>query len=289
MSSNEISPEKGMYLVKPHGNLVWTGKKTLIVKEKEFPNMLNIPLYLIEGKFCYGILELTSMRKIWKIEFENRRKKHLITPEEVKAWGWTFPLYSYEYKFLEKYQTPREVEIPQGVQTFVDSKNIEFLISDQDLEAKHLLAHTTRNLDLHLLVHAELTRRGKEHLDLDDLDREQVILLEDIAKYDPTPLTDQVLVNDHRLAHIFANRMREGIKIESKQWSPFALPEQKKMIEHIHGLIVVEMEKRKMKHLTPLAVSIIDITADYCKGLDDEELETLDAFLHKTAQDGEKK
>ena len=66
----DIEPKVGLYLVKPHAEMIVSGEKTLIVKSKKFTSHINEPLYLLEGKLCYGIIVLQAPTEITSKQFE---------------------------------------------------------------------------------------------------------------------------------------------------------------------------------------------------------------------------
>ena len=57
----------GMYLVKPHGKLIWNGKKSMVVKSVPYKRM-NERLYVVSGDLVYGEVEFNEMKKIDSIE-----------------------------------------------------------------------------------------------------------------------------------------------------------------------------------------------------------------------------
>jgi phosphoribosyl 1,2-cyclic phosphate phosphodiesterase len=127
---------EGIYLARPHGHLIYEGKKSLIVKSKFFKSEIGKILYLIEDSLCYGVIKLKIPDKIGLKEFDELREKHQITEEERKKW-WPNKeiLYSYGFDVIRMFDTPRKVEVPQGIQTFV--KDFKFLIDQemiQDIE-----------------------------------------------------------------------------------------------------------------------------------------------------------
>lgn len=125
----KIEPKTGLYLVKPHAEMIMSGKKTLIVKSKRFTSHVKEPLFLLEGKLCWGIISLEEPKQITPDEFERLRPQHQISDEDAfKHWGWRKdgPLYAYNFSILEKYDPPRPVKIPQGVQVFVSAANLKW-------------------------------------------------------------------------------------------------------------------------------------------------------------------
>jgi len=113
----------GLYLVKPHAQLIASGEKTLIIKSRKY-DIAGKRFILCDHDYAYGeiVLDKPSVIRSW-MEFLQLAPKHLITPREVEAWHWSFPLYAYPIKEFKAYSKPIRVKLPLGIQTFV--KDIE--------------------------------------------------------------------------------------------------------------------------------------------------------------------
>ena len=130
--SEELPKLPGLYLVPDHGEMIWSGEKSMIVKTRRFD--LSEPHYLISGNRCYGIVTFKEPRRITKAEFVRLRPKHRITDQEAWAWwrllpgadGKDVPLYAYEVKSFERFDPPKYVQIPRGIQTIIRPENIDF-------------------------------------------------------------------------------------------------------------------------------------------------------------------
>ena len=118
-----LSNLEGLYIVDPHSRWIYEGKKTLIVKEKKF-DIEGKEFYLIDNKFAYGKIRIKKIYPITQKMFEEMKAKHLVSDEEKKKWWGNAQLYGYDFSF-EKFEAPKPVEVPQGVQTFV--KAVKFL------------------------------------------------------------------------------------------------------------------------------------------------------------------
>jgi len=123
----------GMYLVKPHGKLIHSGKKTMVVKSVPYKRM-DEKLYVVSGDLCYGEIEFNEPKKIDSIEeFERLESKHRITKSERKKWcrdlhGWcAAPYHGWTIKNYKRYDKPKKVQIPKGIQVFASPKNIKFI------------------------------------------------------------------------------------------------------------------------------------------------------------------
>jgi len=122
-----------IYLVEPHGELIWKGEKTLIVKSRKF-NVKGKTYYLVSGKKCYGIITFTHVRGPYAADHIRKalRDKHRITDEEwQKWWPSTDKVYIYAFEF-QPFDEPVEVEVPHGAQTFFTLKLPEKLELDPE-------------------------------------------------------------------------------------------------------------------------------------------------------------
>jgi len=111
---------QGIYLVPPHGRWIWEGEKTLIVKARAFKGMVGKPLILVSEDKAYGVIKLKVPKRISLKEFEKLKCDHKISEKEREAW-WPGKksLYAYEFTVQERYDTPKGIAVPQGVQTFI--------------------------------------------------------------------------------------------------------------------------------------------------------------------------
>jgi len=117
----------GLYLVQPHSELIWAEAKTAIVKSKKFDKNINVPLYLISDDKCYGVIKLSEPVEIDKKEFKDRYSEHLVENFERREW-WDgdSQLWLYGVEMIEKFEEPRKVEIPVGIQVFLKPESINF-------------------------------------------------------------------------------------------------------------------------------------------------------------------
>ena len=116
---------RGIYLVPDHGLWIWAGEKTLIVKAKAFKGMVGRPLILVSGDRAYGLIKLKIPKQISLKEFESLYPRHRISKKEREDW-WPRKEHLYAYEFtIEKYETPKNVEVPPGIQTFIQDVKFE--------------------------------------------------------------------------------------------------------------------------------------------------------------------
>jgi len=116
----------GLYLVEPHGELIWRRRKRGIVKSVRFATHIGEPIYLLSDKLCYGVIKLDSPVEIGLKEFRDLTPKHLVSEEERERW-WSGKqkLFYYPVLIEKLFETPRKWKYVPGVQNFV--KDVELL------------------------------------------------------------------------------------------------------------------------------------------------------------------
>ena len=234
-----------LYLVPPHGELIYRGDKTLIIKSRKFTEHIDEDLLLISDSLCYGVIKLKDPKEISIDEFWDLKDRHKITREEFKEWNWDTRdrLYAYEFTFTP-FSVPKIVEVPRGVQTFVRVDLLKFKsprdLSDSEVEYLHAVAHSTNNFFLHLL----LLERLPYHLERDDLDR-RVALIPDIRKYDPSKMEDRVLGDDWRIVLAWYSTLKRTKKpFTTPQFKDLSYEDQLKVCLEVGEKIAREMIKR---------------------------------------------
>ena len=135
----------GMYLVKPHAELIASGQKTMILKSRKF-DMAHKQYVLCDNDFAYGIIVVSEPKTIrsWK-EYLLLAPYHLVTPDEIEKWNWTLPLYAYDVLAFKPFEKRVPVHLPLGIQTFV--KDIEQYCT---LEKLHLEEFRSEGIDYDL-------------------------------------------------------------------------------------------------------------------------------------------
>ena len=211
----------GIYLPKPHAELIWSGEKKLIIKAKNYKNMINKPLYFMDKDYSYGILRLKKPKLISLKEFRQLADKHMITEEERKKWwGDNTKLYAYEFDILDKFEDPKPVEIPAGVQTFVSETKF---LSDK-LESFWIFGKKIYNDKLNQISEQEL--------------------IENIQNYDPSKINNKQLADDWRIVNAwYATYKRtngKGIKFSKETIINLA--------KLIYNEIIKRVKEGKMKH-----------------------------------------
>ena len=125
----------GIYLVSPHGRLIWEGRKTIIVKSKQ----LNLEgTWLIVSKentkgLAFGTAEVGPVASVGADKFDALFKQHRVTKKErEKWWADSTKLYLYPIKSFEAFGKPAMVIVPPGVQTIM--RNVQFIDEKPDIE-----------------------------------------------------------------------------------------------------------------------------------------------------------
>jgi len=135
ISFEEAAPEHihdlpmwAIYLVEPHGEMIWTGKKRMVLKTQRYEDHEDQPLLLVEDGKAYGIIELFDPSEIGWEAFEALRHRHQVSREEAEKWGWMKykTLWAYFVRMIDRFQEPLQVQVPRGVQTFVRVSNLQF-------------------------------------------------------------------------------------------------------------------------------------------------------------------
>lgn len=115
---------RGLILVAPHGDLVASGEKTVIVKSRPF-DMGDAPMLLLQGKQALGRVRLGEGTPIGVAEFRRRRPQHCISEQErLRWWGGHRVLWAYPVVELVPFRRRYEVEYPRGPQVFVRPENL---------------------------------------------------------------------------------------------------------------------------------------------------------------------
>lgn len=118
--------DRGVIIVHPHGSMIASGEKKLVIKSKKFESIVGKPLLLIQSKEALGIIKLVGLKEIDLKQFRALRSLHRITEEERKKWwpGKTV-FYQYTVRRVNIFTAPVRVEYPTGPQVFIEPKNIK--------------------------------------------------------------------------------------------------------------------------------------------------------------------
>jgi hypothetical protein len=311
-------PLWGIYLVKPHGQLIAEGQKTLIVKSREFTNHIGEPLYLIEDHVCWGVIKLFQPFPMSPKDFQTSRGSHKISDKEAfEKWGWDKDktLYGYRFKILEKYDTPLKVKLPKGVQTFVSAKNIHWVnVHSASMLSLFEMREDEQPDELFAVASEELSDRKLEP-------SEAVFLIRGwVEDYDESKPNDKQLADDYRITMGWYSSIRKGRKMykrvgeESKQitleecrslalkifkemikrgkWTFKAPDEYKKYSRELYEYLIRKVGKDKVPFkkelkkfdLDPKDIQFKDLeNVDdvYCKSLSDDKLKELNEKVHE--------
>lgn len=104
----------------PHGELIWKGKKTAIIKDKPFPALMGRHI-LISDSMAWGEMEIGDEQEIPVNEFDGMFEQHRVTKKErEKWWPEVDTLYSYPIVGFAPYEFPRPVVVPNGAKTLIE-------------------------------------------------------------------------------------------------------------------------------------------------------------------------
>ena len=110
---------RGLYLPEPHAELIWAGKKVMVVKDRKY-NIAGEIFLVFDKDRAYGYVMLGKPIKIsTKTEFLNLQPLHKVTEEEFKKWKWDFPVYAYPVVQFMPFARPKKMKVPRGVQNFL--------------------------------------------------------------------------------------------------------------------------------------------------------------------------
>ncbi len=119
------NPLSGLYLSEPHGEFLFQGKQTAIIKGREFKRLEEFNILLSKDK-AYGMIIFNPPEKVNLESFKKRYEEHKISDEDRESWWPDRPeLYLYAVKEFIKFDKPRLIKQITGAQVFVD--DIEFL------------------------------------------------------------------------------------------------------------------------------------------------------------------
>jgi len=228
----------GIYLPKPHAEMIWTGEKKLIIKAKNYKNMVGKPLYYMDDEFSYGILELKKPKQISLKEFKKLKDKHKITEQEKnKWWDGKESFYAFEFEILDRFEDPKDVEVPVGTQTFV--KETKFLQSTPQADVRGSIIN-----DNGLQPSWILGKKRKNGKEVKISSVEIVKLIEDVKNYDPSKPNNEQLADDWRIVNgwyaTYKKTEGKGIKFSKEDIVNLA--------KLIYDEIVKRVKENRMKH-----------------------------------------
>lgn len=110
---------QAVYLIPPHGELIWKGDKTLVAKIKKF-KVDGREYLLASGDLIYGRVKFGQSRKVKLAEFNRLQPKHQIKDTERKKWWKDAKVFHvWPVTMVQKFEPPKPFERPTGVQTFI--------------------------------------------------------------------------------------------------------------------------------------------------------------------------
>ncbi len=204
MKPGRVILQPAKILVKPHGDWAISGKKKAIVTARRYEKYVERPVYLIQGNYCLGVIELSKPVKISLEAFRKLRKYHLVSEKERKKW-WprTKSFYFYKIFIIQRFRPPKEIIRPRGAQTWLEAvtfKNLDLkpvspsVLTDEELmKVKEFLHENYENgipnwskediLNYFILLIREMRERGIEIEEKGDkLEEDSREMLETLTK-----------------------------------------------------------------------------------------------------------
>ncbi|MEM3062366.1 MAG: DUF72 domain-containing protein [Nitrososphaerota archaeon] len=116
---------RGLIIVHPYGTYIRKKRKTIIVKTKFMPSIVNKIFLLIENKRGLGFIVLGRPTKINLSEFAKLTKYHLIgESHRLDWWPKHATFYSYPITNTKFFRIPLLLEYPRGPQITIRPSNI---------------------------------------------------------------------------------------------------------------------------------------------------------------------
>ncbi len=87
---------KGIYEPQPLAQMIAEGTKTMKLEQK--PWDLDGFYGLVDGKNVIGMVRFEDREEITEEDFEKRKAEHKLTKEEIRAWGWQWPIFGWKIR-----------------------------------------------------------------------------------------------------------------------------------------------------------------------------------------------
>jgi DNA adenine methylase len=219
----------GIYLVPPHGQMLYDGRKTAVVKLIYFKDLPKQFHYLCSGKMCFGAIRFKEAIEIDLEEFEQLRDKHRISDEERKRW-WPAATHFYLYEVRDYFRFLSKVRVPQGIQTII--KRVQFLSDSLCLPEDRPSS---------FVLQSELPEdaiRGLSEIDEEEI--EAFSLAKDL------PSLEALVEGIKKISNVELLHRHAAIHAIAEELDPEkSLPED---VVNTHKIIVHEMERRGLEH-----------------------------------------
>lgn len=117
------SKPRGLYLVEPHGRLIYDGRKTSIAKSKHIP--LSGDWVIVSKEqgvgLGYGVAQVGESRVVDIETFDSEFESHRVTlRERTKWWPDATELHLWPIRSFNVYPTPKRVRVPPGTKTIMN-------------------------------------------------------------------------------------------------------------------------------------------------------------------------
>lgn len=118
-----VEQKEGIFLPSTHTNWIWNNKQSIIALPKDIQIYCNLPLYLCDKYFTYGVIKLHSPYTVNKKRFEELSDLHLVNKKESKNWS---EYYIYDFDWISQFEKPRHIMINNDERTI---QPVDFLFN----------------------------------------------------------------------------------------------------------------------------------------------------------------
>lgn len=130
--------KKFRYLVKPHGTMIWEGKKTATVHARRF--IQGAFFSIVEGDKEFGFARFKQAKPITLEQFSELKRQHRVSEEErEKWWPGKEQLYFYKIRTWIPLDKPRKVSVPKGIRTYGTRADLKEVFIDEESDRDVML------------------------------------------------------------------------------------------------------------------------------------------------------
>jgi hypothetical protein len=203
-----------LYLVRPHGLLIWKKQKDMLVKMVRLKKHINEPLLLVSGINAFGIIKLGEPEEINQDKFKKLFPRHKITQDEADKWGFSKAekLYTYKVNLVKLYKEPVKIQKPQGLQNFTEINKIR-IQKAEDQKGVIVMAVKTKDVTQYISELAKITPDALKKLDNSDVVRLHLLLhkvFDDAERAKKNTPSNEDLASWHM--YVIAEMKSRGIK-----------------------------------------------------------------------------
>lgn len=120
-----MEQKEGILLFGEHASWLWQGKKGLIIKPKNYEEMVDKALYVCDDRYVYGVIRLH--KPVLIDDLEEERNVHLVSDEDAGEWFEGDELWLYSFDWVKKFNQPLRADFKKGKHF---TTGIEFIQED---------------------------------------------------------------------------------------------------------------------------------------------------------------